>query len=84
MIPTPDISHLTQDDFLHVYEPAGLLCVRIVRMRVLMATNTEDTFLLLDALELDVKSLRDQRPLVCLEIGYVTMLSGRHVRFECH
>lgn len=34
----------------------------------------EDTFLLLDALEQDMEQLREIQPLVCLEIGYTTML----------
>lgn len=48
---TPSYSHLTAEDYDHVYEPS------------------EDTFLLLDALELDLPSLLDRKPLICLEIG---------------
>jgi hypothetical protein len=33
--------------------------------------SEEDTFLLLDALEEDVDSLRQSKPAICLEIGYV-------------
>ncbi|KAF9243826.1 S-adenosyl-L-methionine-dependent methyltransferase [Melanogaster broomeanus] len=51
MIPTPDLSHLSDDDKLNVYDPA------------------EDTFLLLDGLEKDAEQLKDQQPLICLEIG---------------
>ncbi|KAF9458349.1 S-adenosyl-L-methionine-dependent methyltransferase [Collybia nuda] len=51
MIPTPDLSHLTKEDFEHVYEPA------------------EDTFLLLDALEVDAQDLKNIAPTICLEIG---------------
>lgn len=31
----------------------------------------EDTFLLLDGLEQDAQVLRDQKPLICLEVGCV-------------
>ncbi|KIJ68716.1 hypothetical protein HYDPIDRAFT_81547 [Hydnomerulius pinastri MD-312] len=51
MIPTPDLSHISYEDRLHVYDPA------------------EDTFLLLDGLEKDAEDLKDQKPLICLEIG---------------
>lgn len=48
---TPSYSHLTADDYNHVYPPS------------------EDSFIMLDALELDLQSLRDRKPAVCLEIG---------------
>ncbi|KAF9506807.1 hypothetical protein BS47DRAFT_1304773 [Hydnum rufescens UP504] len=51
MIPTPDLSHLTPEDFEEVYDPA------------------EDTFLLLDALEHDVGTLKGLCPRLCIEIG---------------
>ncbi|KAJ8870496.1 hypothetical protein PR048_029519 [Dryococelus australis] len=48
---TPDYSHLTPEDFDHIYEPS------------------EDTFLLLDALEEDVEFLEHLKPSLCLEVG---------------
>ncbi|KAF9229628.1 hypothetical protein BS17DRAFT_792513 [Gyrodon lividus] len=56
MIPTPDLSHLSSDDKLHVYDPAGKI-------------HYCDTFLLLDGLEKDAEQLKNQKPLICLEIG---------------
>ncbi|OWT40183.1 hypothetical protein J008_02329 [Cryptococcus neoformans] len=50
-LPTPNISHFTESDYEHIYEPA------------------EDSFILLDALELDAQDLRRMNPSVCVEIG---------------
>ena len=45
---TPSFSHITKEDFEHIYEPA------------------EDTFLLLDALEKDIQTLKDLKLVVPL------------------
>ncbi|KAI3635815.1 hypothetical protein MIR68_006453 [Amoeboaphelidium protococcarum] len=49
--PTPDLSHLSKNDFERVYEPS------------------EDTFLMLDALETDLEELKLINPQTCIEIG---------------
>lgn len=69
MIPTPDLSHLSRDDYEHVYEPAGArhrVSSRVSTERPLYA---EDTFILLDALEQDASELQSIAPRICLEIG---------------
>lgn len=71
MIPTPDLSHLTKEDKLHVYDPAGRYFFSTLRVEPGKCLS-EDTFLLLDALEQDAEDLKHQRPLICLEIGCVT------------
>lgn len=48
---TPSYSHLTAEDYDHVYPPS------------------EDSFLLLDALELELPYLKEKKPLISLEIG---------------
>jgi release factor glutamine methyltransferase len=58
MLPTPQIGHLTADDYEHIYEPA------------------EDSFIFLDALELEAEGLRELKPTVCVEIGYVNGTRG--------
>ena len=67
MLPTPDLSHLSNDDKLHVYDPAGEL--HCSRYRSTTDISIEDTFLLLDGLEKDAEQLKTQKPLICLEIG---------------
>lgn len=71
MIPTPDLSHLKAEDYRHVYEPAGAFSVTTFMEVQSADIETEDTFLLLDALEEDADALRNLRPRVCLEVGYV-------------
>lgn len=71
MIPTPDISHLTKEDFDRIYEPAGdISCSSIVMIWTETGVfHPEDTFLLLDALEEDAEELKAMKPRICLEIG---------------
>ncbi|ELU41422.1 hypothetical protein AG1IA_04545 [Rhizoctonia solani AG-1 IA] len=69
MIPTPDLSHLTKDDFIRVYEPAGLYRHGNINSELDIYMLSEDTFLLLDALEDDADHLRSLKPSVCVEIG---------------
>ena len=69
MIPTPDLSHLTSKDYETVYEPAGNQVFIEMRLNIDIEGLSEDTFLLLDALEADQEALRASKPLVCLEVG---------------
>jgi hypothetical protein len=68
MIPTPDLSHLTKHDYEIVYEPAGEIPQKNA-VFVLQTAPTEDTFILLDALEGEADNIRSLAPRVCLEIG---------------
>ena len=74
MIPTPELSHLTRMDYDLVYEPAGTKTTRSVQIIPYTLTfppTTEDTFILLDALEKDAAELKKLQPSVCLEVGWV-------------
>lgn len=63
-LPTPYIGHLTEEDYEHVYEPAG----ERDQSRPLLI-GPEDSFILLDALEADAIPLRASQPSLCVEIG---------------
>lgn len=69
MIPTPDTSHLTARDYEQVYEPAGESLPYPTETLINHPPLTEDTFLLLDALEADAESLKELNPTICLEVG---------------
>lgn len=66
MVKTPDLTHLTANDFEHVYEPAGTY----KNMPLNATCLVEDSFLLMDALEIEVERIRLLKPTNCLEIGY--------------
>ncbi|CAF3725801.1 unnamed protein product [Rotaria sordida] len=51
MFPTPDLSHLTRNDYNQIYEPDA------------------DSFLLLDALELKLNEILEQKPFIIFEFG---------------
>lgn len=70
MIPTPDTSHLTARDYEQVYEPAGESLPYPTETLINHPPLTEDTFLLLDALEADAESLKELNPTICLEVGW--------------
>jgi release factor glutamine methyltransferase len=76
MLPTPDLSHLTRSDYQHIYEPAGKLKLSIWATTTL--TITEDTFILLDALEADQRFLKARNPTLCLEVGCVRFNGSRN------
>jgi release factor glutamine methyltransferase len=81
MIPTPDLSHLTNADYEHVYEPAGMFSARQI-WTCADSCSLEDTFILLDALEQDADELRELKPRICLEIGYDLNLTSRPTYFK--
>ena len=68
MLPTPSLTHLTLADYQSIYEPAGKRYILDFNHSL---TITEDTFLLMDALELEADDLRSLNPMICLEIGFV-------------
>lgn len=91
MIPTPDLSHLTKKDYESVYEPAGEVsaCIRLLMHTVQvqwhvssdeLSNTTEDSFILLDALEADADAIRSLAPRICLEIGRVHLELLNHRR----
>jgi hypothetical protein len=71
MKPTPDLSHITEETYLQVYEPAGL------PLSFSINVIAEDTFILLDALEQDIPRLRafsqKSSSLIVVEIGCPTL-----------
>jgi release factor glutamine methyltransferase len=70
MIPTPDLSHLTRQDYDLLYEPAGAPYICRLNCTFLFLTReSEDTFLFLDALESDADDLKNSKALICLEVG---------------
>ena len=58
-IPTPDLSHLTADDYDQVFQRHLHNAKRLQRMYVCQVYEpAEDSFLMLDALELEVEKLK--------------------------
>lgn len=66
-VPTPNLDHLSKQDYEVIYDPAGASppwrrCLGCCRFRSPWADRlsppTEDSFILLDALELDVEELQ--------------------------
>ncbi|CAG8509388.1 13904_t:CDS:2 [Acaulospora morrowiae] len=58
MLPTPNLDHLSSEDYEKVYNPAAVSLL------------LEDTFLFLDTLEDEVRFIKDDiKPCICLEIG---------------
>lgn len=84
-VPTPNLEHLSKKDYEVIYDPAGtsspwlqpapprLLSDSVVSDR--FCAPTEDSFILLDALELDVEELQaGPAGRVVVEIGCVCRL----------
>lgn len=67
---TPSYSHLTPEDYNHVYEPS------------------EDSFIMLDALELELPFLLEKKPSICLEIGpgsgIIISALSKYLSFQPH